>query len=114
MTAAVWSLTFVQLLPAALCNCVLQVDRVTVDHLIEHFINVAKNDNLGQISTWLLAHADLNPDGPGCEECLELARLHSMAVDFPKTGVPAEIPAEMLKKLVSGCCGTAGLWVKSA
>jgi len=30
--------------------------------------------------------------GPRSEQCLILAELHSVAVDFPKTGVPAEIP----------------------
>ena len=30
--------------------------------------------------------------------CLELAKLFSIAVDCPKTGVPAEIPADILVK----------------
>jgi hypothetical protein len=77
----------------------LQVDQVTVEHLQQHFVNFARNDNLGQISTWLLAQADaLNPDS---SECLQLAVLHSTAVDFPKTGKPAEINFELMRKLVS-------------
>eukprot|EP00878_Enallax_costatus_P004052 GHUV01004276.1.p1 GENE.GHUV01004276.1~~GHUV01004276.1.p1 ORF type:complete len:1186 (+),score=348.19 GHUV01004276.1:644-4201(+) len=75
-----------------------RVDKVTVQHLQDHFVNFVKNDNLGQISTWLLAHADLN--GADCSACEELARLHSMAVDFPKTGRPAEISAERRQELV--------------
>jgi RNA-dependent RNA polymerase len=46
-----------------------------------------KNDNLGIIANSHLAFADQF----GCEspECLELADLHSTAVDFAKTGKPA-------------------------
>lgn len=72
---------------------------MTVDHLTEHFISFVQNDNLGQISTWLLAHADLK--GADCAECEELAHLHSMAVDFPKTGQPAKLSPEDRKRLVS-------------
>lgn len=75
------------------------MDHVTVQHLQDHFVNFAKNDNLGQISTWLLAQADLK--GAACSACETLAQLHSMAVDFPKTGRPAVIRAEQLQELVS-------------
>jgi hypothetical protein len=34
-------------------------------------------------------------NGAGCDECIKLAALHSVAVDFPKTGVPAEIPRDL-------------------
>eukprot|EP00957_Ditylum_brightwellii_P103961 7921250-Ditylum_brightwellii.AAC.1 len=30
-----------------------------------------------------------------CDECLKLAELHSIAVDFPKSGIPAEIPKDL-------------------
>lgn len=58
-------------------------------HLQQHFVDYAKNDNLGKISIWLLAHADAQ--GADCDLCEELAQLHSTAVDFPKTGRPAVI-----------------------
>jgi RNA-dependent RNA polymerase len=58
--------------------------------LMSHFINHAKSDNLGQISMMWQDYAAIT--GAGCDECIELAALHSVAVDFPKTGVPAEIP----------------------
>jgi hypothetical protein len=74
-----------------------------VDHLNKHFVDFVKNDNLGKISTWLIAQADLK--GADCTECEELAQLHSMAVDFPKTGVPATLTAEHIKRLVSCCAG---------
>lgn len=37
-----------------------------------------------------LAWADKSPIGARCEECFKLAELHSTAVDFCKSGVPAE------------------------
>lgn len=50
------------------------------------------NDTLGAISTAHLVHADREPDKARSKKCLELAELHSMAVDFAKTGAPAEMP----------------------
>lgn len=50
------------------------------------------NDTLGTISTAHLVHADKEPDKARSSKCLELADLHSMAVDFAKTGAPAELP----------------------
>lgn len=50
------------------------------------------NDTLGAISTAHLVHADREPDKARSDKCLQLAALHSMAVDFAKTGAPAEMP----------------------
>lgn len=50
-------------------------------------MNFIRNDNLGSISNWLLAHADR--EGADSEACDKLAELHSLAVDFAKTGKPA-------------------------
>ncbi len=69
---------------------------VTVDHIVDHFVNYVKNDNLGQISSWLLAHLDNK--GADCSECIELAKACSTAVDFAKTGVPVQF--ESIKRLV--------------
>jgi hypothetical protein len=78
-------------------NPTLQVDQVTVEHLQQHFVNFAKNDNLGRISTWLLAQADAL--GPNSYECLDLAALHSTAVDFSKTGKPAELDFGLVRSV---------------
>ena len=80
---------------------------MTKDHILDHFVNHAKNDNLGQISTWLLAQADRN--GADCAACERLAQLHSTAVDFPKTGRPAVISHEEIKELVSSA--PLGQWL---
>lgn len=50
------------------------------------------NDTLGAISTAHLVHADREPEKALSPQCLQLANLHSMAVDFAKTGAPAEMP----------------------
>jgi RNA-dependent RNA polymerase len=53
------------------------------------------NDTLGAISTAHLVHADREHDKAKSRKCLELAELHSMAVDFAKTGAPAEMPRSL-------------------
>jgi RNA-dependent RNA polymerase len=61
--------------------------------IIQHFINHAKSDNLGRIAMMWLDHAAKS--GANCDQCLKLAGLHSIAVDFPKSGTPAIIPREL-------------------
>ena len=36
--------------------------------------------------------------GAACEACLELAQLHSDAVDFPKTGRVVELPHRLMSR----------------
>ncbi|KAL7938225.1 RdRP domain-containing protein [Trichoderma chlorosporum] len=71
-----------------------KLDRdVNADDLRDFFVKYMKNDVLPLIATAHLALADLK--GPKSEICLRLAELHSQAVDYPKTGEPAEWnPAE--------------------
>jgi RNA-dependent RNA polymerase len=71
-------------------------DGITDESLVSHFINHAKNDNLGRISMLWLDHAIKK--GAACDECLELAKLHSIAVDFPKSGVPAVLDKNLILK----------------
>ncbi|XP_062185986.1 probable RNA-dependent RNA polymerase 2 [Phragmites australis] len=59
---------------------------VTLEEIQKHFVDYMINDALGVIST---ARDPLKARSP---ECLQLAALHSMAVDFAKTGAPAEMP----------------------
>ncbi|OAA43395.1 RNA-directed RNA polymerase (Sad-1) [Beauveria brongniartii RCEF 3172] len=61
---------------------------VEVDDLRNFAVKYMKNDCLGLIAVAHLAHAD----GLGLNHptCLQLAKLHSQAVDYLKTGVPAE------------------------
>lgn len=54
------------------------------EHLIEHWFNHARQDSVGMVANAWLVWAD--KVGPACRECEQLAQLHSIAVDFPKTG----------------------------
>ncbi|CAI0398835.1 unnamed protein product [Linum tenue] len=56
------------------------------------FVDYMVNDTLGAISTAHLVLADREPEKACSSKCLELAQLHSMAVDFAKTGAPAAMP----------------------
>jgi RNA-dependent RNA polymerase len=67
-----------------------RVDRVSLPFIKANFVNHLKNDMLGQIANNHLAWTDLK--SPFSYECSELSRLHSVAVDFAKTGVPADLP----------------------
>ena len=74
---------------------ILQVANFFVDYIV--------NDSLGIIANAHLAWADLELSnrrvgmgkGVDCEKCRELAELHSVAVDFAKTGVPAVMPPNL-------------------
>lgn len=57
----------------------------------DFFVEFIANDRLGQIATAHAVHADKQPLGFFSGECLELATLHSIAVDFPKTGIRANL-----------------------
>lgn len=57
------------------------------------------NDTLGAISTAHLIYADSEPLKARSPKCLQLAALHSMAVDFAKTGAPAEMPRVLAAKV---------------
>lgn len=66
-----------------------------VQELQEFFVNYMVNDNLGQISNAHVVFCDIDPLKARSPRCIELARLFSIAVDFPKTGVPAIIPSNL-------------------
>lgn len=60
-----------------------------VQDIIEFHADSAMNQTLGPISNAHLVQADRSPMLARDPKCLELARLASLAVDFPKTGHPA-------------------------
>ncbi|KAF1958751.1 RdRP-domain-containing protein [Byssothecium circinans] len=66
-----------------------EVGPITVKDITNFFVTYMKKDSLPQIATAHLAQADFNEDGVRDEKCLELAQLHSQAVDYPKSGIPA-------------------------
>ena len=61
----------------------------------EYFTNYIVNDSLGIIANAHTAFADKDPSRAMSPSCIELAKLFSIAVDFPKTGVPAVIPSHL-------------------
>ncbi|KAL1644220.1 hypothetical protein SLS58_004500 [Diplodia intermedia] len=65
------------------------VNEVTMHDIARFFVEYIKNDSLGQIANSHLATADFEDEGVRSDKCLELAQLHSIAVDYPKSGVPA-------------------------
>ena len=65
---------------------------MNLQEIQKFFVDYMINDTLGAISTAHLVHADREPDKAFSEKCQQLATLHSMAVDFAKTGAPAEMP----------------------
>jgi hypothetical protein len=69
-------------------------DHVEDKDLVKHFISFIKADNLGRIAMMWQDYAAKN--GANCSECLALAALHSIAVDFAKSGIPAMIPRELI------------------
>ncbi|KAK3225244.1 hypothetical protein Dsin_005106 [Dipteronia sinensis] len=71
---------------------------VTMEEIQQFFVDYMINDTLGAISTAHLVHADRDPEKARSPKCLQLAALHSMAVDFAKTGAPAEMPLALRPK----------------
>ncbi|KAL6721669.1 hypothetical protein ACLMJK_000773 [Lecanora helva] len=61
--------------------------------MTDFFVKFMENDNLGLIATLHQIVADQSPIGTFDEKCIELASMHSTAVDFSKTGIPVEFTA---------------------
>ncbi|KAI1212533.1 RNA dependent RNA polymerase-domain-containing protein [Annulohypoxylon truncatum] len=64
---------------------------VRVADLISFFVQYMKNDSLSTIAHAHLAKCDMLLEGPKDPQCIELARLHSKSVDYPKTGQEAHL-----------------------
>ena len=54
----------------------------------KHFVNYIVNDSLGVIANSHMAFADQEKEMVRNSKYLGLVELHSIAVDFAKTGVP--------------------------
>ncbi|KAI0384362.1 RdRP-domain-containing protein [Hypomontagnella monticulosa] len=72
---------------------------VKVSDLISFFVTYIKNDSLSTIAHAHLAKSDALDDGPKDPQCIELAQLHSNAVDYPKTGRTAHLDAELRPRM---------------
>ncbi|PFH55980.1 hypothetical protein XA68_17243 [Ophiocordyceps unilateralis] len=69
---------------------------VQVDDIRTFFVKYMKNDVLGLIASAHVGHAD--EQGPKSQLCQLLAEEHSKAVDYPKTGQPAEFSQKLQPK----------------
>lgn len=68
---------------------------VTIEEIQEYFTNYIVNESLGIIANAHVVFADQERMKAESPPCVQLAKLFSIAVDFPKTGVPALIPHEL-------------------
>ena len=68
---------------------------VTVDEITSFFVTYMKNDCLPRIAHAHLAWADYLEDGVEEKKCIRLAQLHSDAVDYNKTGNPANMTRDL-------------------
>ncbi|KAH8156510.1 hypothetical protein CIB48_g11737 [Xylaria polymorpha] len=68
--------------------------------LVAFFVTYMKNDTLSTIAHAHLAQSDrlMAHGGPKTEVCVELAHLHSKAVDYPKSGQPAHLKGSLRPK----------------
>jgi len=64
---------------------------VNAQDIAEFFINFMRTDILGMIATRHVMLADRHDEGTLHLDCIALAGLHSTAVDFSKTGIPANL-----------------------
>eukprot|EP01125_Pyxidicula_operculata_P015947 TRINITY_DN5443_c1_g2_i1.p1 TRINITY_DN5443_c1_g2~~TRINITY_DN5443_c1_g2_i1.p1 ORF type:complete len:1098 (-),score=176.09 TRINITY_DN5443_c1_g2_i1:84-3377(-) len=71
---------------------------LSLDDIKEFFIKYQVHDLVGRICNAHLAMADKLENGVKSIQCIELAVLHSVAVDFAKTSVPAKIPPELIPR----------------
>nr|XP_023929332.1 probable RNA-dependent RNA polymerase 1 [Quercus suber]POE89552.1 rna-dependent rna polymerase 1 [Quercus suber] len=72
---------------------------VTIEEVQEYFVDYILNDRLGIIDNAHIVFADSEPRGAMSPKCIKLANLHSIAVDFPKSGIVAEIPYYLRVKI---------------
>ncbi|KAH8802793.1 RNA dependent RNA polymerase-domain-containing protein [Xylogone sp. PMI_703] len=68
---------------------------VKVTDLMKFFVRYMKNDTLPTIAHAHIAQADILDLGVKDTKCLQLAELHSRAVDYVKSGWPAEMPKDL-------------------
>ena len=61
---------------------------IRTNDIIEFFIEYMQSDRLGQISNMHRVKADIEPLGTKHPDCIKLAELASLAVDYTKSGQP--------------------------
>ncbi|KAI0885091.1 RdRP-domain-containing protein [Annulohypoxylon maeteangense] len=64
---------------------------VTPEDMTDFFVDFMATDQLGVIATKHMILADMKPVGTFDKECLLLAELHSIGVDYSKSGIPIDV-----------------------
>ncbi|CAK7275185.1 hypothetical protein SEPCBS119000_006566 [Sporothrix epigloea] len=64
---------------------------VTTEDIADFFLDFLRTDHLGAIATRHMILADQLPEGTLEDDCIKTAEMHSTAVDFSKTGIPADL-----------------------
>lgn len=68
---------------------------IKVEDVVKFFVDFIEMDQLGRIANAHVAISDQSKQGVKDPLCIRLAETFSLAVDFPKTGVVAELPSEI-------------------
>ncbi|KAK2861302.1 hypothetical protein FQN49_004341 [Arthroderma sp. PD_2] len=69
-----------------------ELDRkVETEDIIDFFVTFMQQDQLGRIATTHQAFADQSSLGTRDATCLKLSELHSVAVDYSKSGIPVNV-----------------------
>lgn len=69
--------------------------KIQIEDVIKFFVNFIEMDQLGRIANAHVAISDHSKLGVKDPLCIKLAEAFSLAVDFPKTGIMAELPGEI-------------------
>ncbi|KAK4989924.1 hypothetical protein LTR66_006931 [Elasticomyces elasticus] len=72
---------------------------VALNDITDFFVDFMKNDRLPTIAVAHRAWADNLEEGVSASKCIKLAELHSQAVDYSKTGVPARMTRDLRPSL---------------
>ena len=75
-----------------------KIGSIEISDISDFFVTYMKNDSLGRIAHAHLAQADQQDEGVNSHICLELAKLHSQAVDYSKSGIPAIMDRSLAPK----------------
>ncbi|KLJ06408.1 RNA-directed RNA polymerase [Blastomyces silverae] len=71
---------------------------VTVDDITKFYVNYMQNYCLSKIARAHMAFADSKEYGVKDEKCIQLAALHSAAVDYNKSGIPVRMTRDLKPK----------------
>jgi len=79
-------------------------DYIDDDTMVHYFLEHSLYENTAELATMHEAFSEHNEEGIGHSDCLTIAKFHSYALDFAKTGKAAEFPKSsgipMLKEVM--------------